>query len=69
MNRHDYNAARRAALVAAATVAPEHAEGEPAEKPEPIRNRRAKISRNAVCPCGSGKKFKQCHRQPTNVGA
>jgi preprotein translocase subunit SecA len=20
-----------------------------------------KVSRNAACPCGSGKKFKQCH--------
>jgi SEC-C motif-containing protein len=22
---------------------------------------RAKVERNAPCPCGSGKKFKQCH--------
>jgi preprotein translocase subunit SecA len=27
---------------------------------EPIR-REAKIGRNDLCPCGSGKKFKQCH--------
>ena len=23
--------------------------------------RRVKVSRNAPCPCGSGKKFKRCH--------
>jgi preprotein translocase subunit SecA len=41
---------------------------ESAEEPEPeqpkvetfIRNGR-KIGRNEPCPCGSGKKFKQCH--------
>jgi preprotein translocase subunit SecA len=29
-------------------------------KPEPIRNRAVKVGRNAPCPCGSGKKFKNC---------
>jgi len=29
-------------------------------KPEPIRNRAQKVGRNAPCPCGSGKKFKNC---------
>ena len=29
-------------------------------KLEPIRNRGERIGRNAPCPCGSGKKFKQC---------
>jgi preprotein translocase subunit SecA len=28
---------------------------------EPIRNRREKIGRNDPCPCGSGKKYKNCH--------
>ncbi len=45
-----------------------------AERPRPVRNRPAeiamnpndpstwgKISRNAPCPCGSGKKYKHCH--------
>jgi preprotein translocase subunit SecA len=27
---------------------------------EPIRNRREKIGRNQPCPCGSGKKYKNC---------
>ena len=30
-------------------------------KKEPIRNLEPKIGRNDLCPCGSGKKFKQCH--------
>ena len=31
-----------------------------AETVKPIRNPSEKISRNAPCPCGSGKKFKKC---------
>jgi preprotein translocase subunit SecA len=31
------------------------------KKPEPIRNRGEKVGRNAPCPCGSGKKYKNCH--------
>ena len=27
-----------------------------------------KIPRNAPCPCGSGKKYKQCHGRPGAVG-
>jgi preprotein translocase subunit SecA len=34
--------------------------GDVAVKKEPIRVG-PKISRNAPCPCGSGKKFKNCH--------
>jgi preprotein translocase subunit SecA len=30
-------------------------------KMEPIRNRQEKVGRNDPCPCGSGKKFKNCH--------
>ncbi|MEA1951130.1 MAG: SEC-C metal-binding domain-containing protein, partial [Planctomycetota bacterium] len=29
-------------------------------KPEPIRNREQRVGRNSPCPCGSGKKFKNC---------
>lgn len=33
-----------------------------ADKPiEPIRNRGERVGRNDPCPCGSGKKFKNCH--------
>jgi preprotein translocase subunit SecA len=31
-----------------------------AEKVETIRNRGEKVGRNDPCPCGSGKKYKQC---------
>ena len=31
------------------------------KKPEPIRNKGAKVGRNDPCPCGSGKKYKNCH--------
>jgi preprotein translocase subunit SecA len=29
-------------------------------KPEPIRHKGPRVGRNDPCPCGSGKKFKQC---------
>ncbi len=32
-----------------------------AKKLEPIRNTREKVGRNDPCPCGSGKKYKNCH--------
>jgi preprotein translocase subunit SecA len=36
--------------------------GPPQEKRvEPIRREEKKIGRNEPCPCGSGKKYKQCH--------
>ena len=30
-------------------------------KIDPIRNRGQKVGRNDPCPCGSGKKYKNCH--------
>jgi preprotein translocase subunit SecA len=30
-------------------------------KVDPIRNRGEKVGRNDPCPCGSGKKYKNCH--------
>jgi preprotein translocase subunit SecA len=35
--------------------------GQSDKKPEPIRNRGERIGRNDPCPCGSGKKYKNCH--------
>jgi preprotein translocase subunit SecA len=32
-----------------------------AKKAEPIRNMGSKVGRNDPCPCGSGKKYKNCH--------
>ncbi len=37
----------------------ENTEGD--KKPEPIRNMSERVGRNDPCPCGSGKKFKNCH--------
>jgi preprotein translocase subunit SecA len=31
------------------------------KKPEPIRNKGQRVGRNDPCPCGSGKKYKNCH--------
>ncbi|MEQ8208640.1 MAG: SEC-C metal-binding domain-containing protein [Lacipirellulaceae bacterium] len=49
---------------AAATMAPEQQAAidgsQTAQKVEPIRNRTEKVGRNAPCPCGSGKKYKNC---------
>jgi preprotein translocase subunit SecA len=51
--------------------APRHVTGELGEaisnsqrsdkKAEPIRNRGERVGRNDPCPCGSGKKYKNCH--------
>jgi preprotein translocase subunit SecA len=35
-----------------------------APKAQPIVNEDKKINRNDPCPCGSGKKYKQCHGRP-----
>jgi preprotein translocase subunit SecA len=40
----------------------EHIGGEvPATPAGPVFRETEKIGRNDVCPCGSGKKYKQCH--------
>ena len=36
-------------------------------KIEPIRNRTPKVGRNDPCPCGSGKKYKNCHMKKGGV--
>jgi preprotein translocase subunit SecA len=35
--------------------------GKEGKRPEPIRNRADRVGRNDPCPCGSGKKYKNCH--------
>jgi preprotein translocase subunit SecA len=47
------------AAVAPDELATNSAEGAPPKK-QPIRNEN-KVGRNEPCPCGSGKKYKQCH--------
>ena len=45
---------------AEARAAADAAQAELAQKPQPFR-REARVGRNALCPCGSGKKYKFCH--------
>jgi preprotein translocase subunit SecA len=44
------------------------ASGQGDHRPEPIRNRGQRVGRNDPCPCGSGKKYKNCHMR-TGGGA
>ena len=39
--------------------------GAEVKKTDPIRNRGQKVGRNDPCPCGSGKKYKNCHMRQT----
>lgn len=40
---------------------PLSAAGKPAQQPQPFIRGDKKVGRNEPCPCGSGKKYKQCH--------
>ena len=44
-----------------AEVATELGQAEAAPKNEPYMRDQPKVGRNEPCPCGSGKKYKQCH--------
>ncbi|MDD9892278.1 MAG: SEC-C metal-binding domain-containing protein, partial [Gammaproteobacteria bacterium] len=33
-------------------------------KPATVQRQMPKVGRNDPCPCGSGKKYKQCHGKP-----
>jgi preprotein translocase subunit SecA len=46
---------------AAAQAQAQQAAGQEVKVTEPIRNKTAKVGRNEPCPCGSGKKYKNCH--------
>ncbi len=54
-------ASNDSAQQAAARRAAEGAGGQQRKKVETVRNEGPKVGRNEPCPCGSGKKFKQCH--------
>ena len=51
----DFDADATAEEMLAPTAHAEHS------KSEPIAHQGLKIGRNDPCPCGSGKKYKQCH--------
>jgi preprotein translocase subunit SecA len=54
-------ASNDSAQQAAARRAAQGAGGQQRKKVETVRNETPKVGRNEPCPCGSGKKFKQCH--------
>jgi len=56
--------AEQAAAEAEAAIQQSGDAGETAVAQAPIR-RDQKVGRNEPCPCGSGKKFKQCHGRLT----
>jgi preprotein translocase subunit SecA len=55
-----HEAAPRALPTADQQAAMSTNSGRGERKPEPIRNRNEKVGRNEPCPCGSGKKYKNC---------
>jgi preprotein translocase subunit SecA len=64
---------RRQIPMASMTAAPpaDSGNGQPQGEPQPAAIEQAvsdKIPRNAPCPCGSGKKYKQCHGRPGVAG-
>jgi preprotein translocase subunit SecA len=54
--QHPQNAVPEEGVVDGAEAAPANP-----VKPEPFVRDTRKVGRNDPCPCGSGKKFKQCH--------
>jgi preprotein translocase subunit SecA len=70
LEREDYERHQRAAESLQLRHGGEVAEGEEPQQPsrppprrvaQPIKREQPKISRNDLCPCGSGEKFKKCH--------
>ncbi|HEY7310209.1 MAG TPA: SEC-C metal-binding domain-containing protein, partial [Gemmataceae bacterium] len=56
-----HESAPRASVQAAQEAATSTNAGGEIKKVETIRNRGEKVGRNDPCPCGSGKKYKNCH--------
>jgi preprotein translocase subunit SecA len=60
--KRDFQHAQASAMAAesAAAGGAGAAEAPPAQ-PQPFTREQPKVGRNEPCPCGSGKKYKQCH--------
>ena len=63
LNVHKSNDMRRKETVQITNASLENINGIDGETTnhEPIRNEGPKVGRNDPCPCGSGKKYKNCH--------
>ncbi|MGK0365485.1 MAG: preprotein translocase subunit SecA [Saprospiraceae bacterium] len=57
----DAEQSQRRAVQIAGGVGAAQAQRQPQPKPETFRREAPKVKRNDPCPCGSGKKYKQCH--------
>ena len=64
-NVHYQHADFNAELAPEELLAPTVAEGAAEPKAQPHINHMLKVGRNDPCPCGSGKKYKQCHGKLT----
>ena len=58
---------RATSAIAQAAASQTATNGQGDKKVEPIRNRGEKVGRNDPCPCGSGKKYKNCHMRSAAV--
>ena len=61
VQKTDLSKVRTSRVEDPARAAAEGVSRKPAEKPETFIRQEAKIGRNDLCPCGSGKKYKHCH--------
>ena len=61
--------AESAAQLAAQQAGPAEAQRSEPARAEPIRNMAQRVGRNDPCPCGSGKKFKNCCGKSSGVAA
>ncbi|MCD4735879.1 MAG: SEC-C domain-containing protein [Bacteroidales bacterium] len=41
-----------------------HSDTQQSQRTQPVKRSEKKVGRNDPCPCGSGKKYKQCHGRP-----
>ena len=60
--RHDYSK-YRTQKDEIATNDPTRQDTREPQRPEPLVRQEKKVGRNDLCPCGSGKKYKNCHGQ------
>ena len=65
MHVHKHEKVQRAPVIRITSEGPaglkiQNSNQEKSSKPSPIKRQEPQIGRNAPCPCGSGKKYKNC---------